>query len=482
MCPSKKPTVVSGHVISHHDMDGSDAASSIIKHGLCVSAYLLLIYLNVVLIVDSADNTTVLYPSQTYGLLGSALLYILRFLPLLPLLFCIFNFLGIVCINTFPPKPKLQYSPLVCSFVCFRVVTRGQYRTLILDNVEKNIGTCRRVGLKNFVFEVVTDQALNLPSMERVREVVVPPDFRPKNGSLFKARALQYCLEPGVDTLGDEDWIVHLDEETLLTEDAVVGIVNFISTGSRHQFGQGVVTYSKVRIVNWLTTLAESVRVGFDLGVIRFTLKVLHKPVFGWKGSFVVAKAAAERSISFDHGPEASVAEDCFFAMVAFARGFSFDFVEGEMLEQSAFTIPDYIRQRQRWAQGIFLTACSSKIPLPHRLGPILMSATALTSPFTALNVPLAVVCPVPVWPAVNAAFAFISSTLLFLFILGTVKSFSPKRYGLWRCGLLVLVTVLTSVVILLLEMVAILFAILTPYKKEFFVVQKERPAETDHV
>ncbi|PVD35000.1 hypothetical protein C0Q70_06281 [Pomacea canaliculata] len=332
------------------------------------------------------------------------------------------------------------------------------------------------------MFEVVTDQTLNLPSMERVREVVVPADFRPKNGSLFKARALQYCLEPGVDTLGDEDWIVHLDEETLLTEDAVVGIVNFISTGSRHQFGQGVVTYSKVRIVNWLTTLAESVRVGFDLGVIRFTLKVLHKPVFGWKGSFVVAKAAAERSISFDHGPEASVAEDCFFAMVAFARGFSFDFVEGEMLEQSAFTIPDYLRQRQRWAQGIFLTACSSKIPLPHRLGPILMSATALTAPFTALNVPLAVVCPVPVWPAVNAAFAFISSTLLFLFILGTVKSFSPKRYGLWRCGLLVLVTVLTSVVILLLEMVAILFAILTPYKKEFFVVQKERPAETDHV
>ncbi len=44
-----------------------------------------------------------------------------------------------------------------------------------------------------------------------------PRDYRTKSGARFKARALQYCLEDDVNILQDSDWIVHLDEETLLT-------------------------------------------------------------------------------------------------------------------------------------------------------------------------------------------------------------------------------------------------------------------------
>lgn len=44
---------------------------------------------------------------------------------------------------------------------------------------------------------------------------------RTKSGALFKSRALQYCLEDDVNILQDDDWVVHLDEETLLTENAV---------------------------------------------------------------------------------------------------------------------------------------------------------------------------------------------------------------------------------------------------------------------
>jgi egghead protein (zeste-white 4 protein) len=46
-----------------------------------------------------------------------------------------------------------------------------------------------------------------------------------------------------VNVLGDEDWIVHLDEETLLTESSVRGIMNFITEG-QHSFGQGLITYA----------------------------------------------------------------------------------------------------------------------------------------------------------------------------------------------------------------------------------------------
>lgn len=64
--------------------------------------------------------------------------------------------------------------------------------------------------------------------------------------------------------LRDDDWIVHLDEETLLTTNAVSGILNFCEEG-KHDFGQGVITYAHGDIVNWITTLSDSFRYYFFL-------------------------------------------------------------------------------------------------------------------------------------------------------------------------------------------------------------------------
>ena len=44
--------------------------------------------------------------------------------------------------------------------------------------------------------------------------------------------------------LKNEDYIVHLDEETVLTEDAVKGILNFISD-DKHVIGQGIISTSR---------------------------------------------------------------------------------------------------------------------------------------------------------------------------------------------------------------------------------------------
>jgi len=45
-------------------------------------------------------------------------------------------------------------------------------------NLEKNLQTCHEAGLESFIFEVVTDKSVNLPHCNRVREVVVPLDYR----------------------------------------------------------------------------------------------------------------------------------------------------------------------------------------------------------------------------------------------------------------------------------------------------------------
>ena len=70
-------------------------------------------------------------------------------------------------------------------------------------------------------------------------ETVVDSTYKAKSGALNKARALQFCLEEDNNILKDEDWIVHLDEETLLTDSSVRGILNFINSG-QHSFGQGI--------------------------------------------------------------------------------------------------------------------------------------------------------------------------------------------------------------------------------------------------
>lgn len=83
-------------------------------------------------------------------------------------------------------------------FICFRTVTRGDYPQLVQKNVQRNKNTCFAAGLKRFVIEVVTDKSIGLVSESNQREVVIPKDYKTWSGALFKARALQYCLENGV--------------------------------------------------------------------------------------------------------------------------------------------------------------------------------------------------------------------------------------------------------------------------------------------
>ena len=75
------------------------------------------------------------------------------------------------------------------------------------------------------------------------------------------------------------------------------------------------------------------------------------------KGSYVVTKVGSEKKVSFDNGLNGSIAEDAYFAIKAMDMGFTFNFIEGEMREKSPFSFSDFIKQRKRWMQGIYLVA-----------------------------------------------------------------------------------------------------------------------------
>ncbi|XP_055898640.1 beta-1,4-mannosyltransferase egh-like [Biomphalaria glabrata] len=352
--------------------------------------------------------------------------------------FCVFNFLGLVFLNNFEARPKLQFSLQECPFLVFRVVTKGLYPELVKTNVRLNLQTCTDFGLKHFTIQVVSDISVNLSADDRCREITVPVGYKTKNGSLFKARALQYALEPEADILKSGDWVVHLDEETLLTEDALIGIINFVSS-SEHSIGQGHITYDNGEIVNWITTLADSSRVGIDYGCRRFCMSVLHKPVFGLKGSFVVAEANVEKLIGFDYGPDGSIAEDCYFACLAYSKGISFGFVEGTMIEQSTFTIQDFIKQRHRWMHGIYLTALSPIIPVRYKLGPILLTLSCGLLPLNLFLNVLKYIWALPTTLFLDISSDLIWGTNVFMALFGTFKTFNIHHYSIWKYFFLIM-------------------------------------------
>ncbi|CAG0885832.1 unnamed protein product [Darwinula stevensoni] len=291
--------------------------------------------------------------------------YFLRFLSLLNLPMCVMSLLGLTMYDAFPGPVRLRADPDSLPFVVVRIVTRGDFPDLVCQNSLTNLRVCKETGLRHYSIEVVTKKSVQLPKMVHLREIVVPDSYEPSSGSMYKARQLQYCLEDGINELGDEDWILHLDEDSVLTPDAVKGMMNFIHDGEAH-FGTGLVVTTRGPVANWMTTLADLMKTGDDMGRTRFLLKTCRKSWFGWKGSFFLANAKAERIVSFDNGPAGSIAEDSYFAMKGIQEGFRFGFIEGEVLEQSPCTLGDFLRQRKRWIQGYSLIVSCPKVITAH--------------------------------------------------------------------------------------------------------------------
>jgi egghead protein (zeste-white 4 protein) len=208
-----------------------------IKHVLNIASFIsiFLLFLKLTGFLDPTTNDTHTSstpspppPPPTYTYTFTLILTCLKLLGLsgLPISLC--NLAGFLFYNISPPESNQpKRSPLLDPYFCIRIVTRGNYPELVRANVERNMTLCLDYGLDRFVIEVVSDRELALPKMPKLRELVVPEAYKTKRGTLFKARALQYALEVDKEFIGDEDWIVHLDEETALTRSSLTGTHSF---------------------------------------------------------------------------------------------------------------------------------------------------------------------------------------------------------------------------------------------------------------
>lgn len=457
-------------------------------HCVCLIGWLMVLSYFATNGVQLLDLTTAF---EKYGFYLTLFIVGIKLLAFLALPQTLFNMAGLLFYDTFQEGVTLHNSPLISPFLCVRVVTRGLYPGLVIDNVKKNMETLKTVGVENFIIQVVTDTSLNIASHfqfhgrpdPKVRELVVPTEYKSETGALNKSRALQYSLEDEQNFLDPEDWIIHLDEETLLTENSVRGILNFVTGNKGFSFGQGLITYAQSPatfrtwskfIQNRICTVADSFRVSDDMGKLRCQFKIFHKAYFAWKGSYVVCKAGDERKISFDNGPEGSKAEDAFFAMVAHSRGYKFDFIEGEMWEKSPFTFKDFFQQRKRWMQGIFMVVASNRIPPKSKILLSMSLASWLALPLLTFgNLVFAQIYPLSLSPFLDGLLNMVGAVSLYMYAFGYVKQHPVNRYSWGRLVLVVPEIIFATLLSICVENLAVLTMWCGDWY-DFYIVEKE--------
>eukprot|EP01054_Gregarina_sp_Poly1_P003285 Gregarina_sp_Poly_1__3284@NODE_1941_length_3038_cov_17_605183_g1251_i0_p1_GENE_NODE_1941_length_3038_cov_17_605183_g1251_i0NODE_1941_length_3038_cov_17_605183_g1251_i0_p1_ORF_typecomplete_len616_score47_23Glyco_trans_2_3/PF13632_6/1_8e04Glyco_trans_2_3/PF13632_6/1_2e17Chitin_synth_2/PF03142_15/0_47_NODE_1941_length_3038_cov_17_605183_g1251_i07782625 len=258
----------------------------------------------------------------------------------------------------------------------FRVVTKGDQLNIILGALRTNAKLLFRASENDILndietfnqgvdwyLELVTDLEVpwhsigilkRLENCGRLKQIVVPPGYETPKRSLYKARALHYASLNDLKNYSPEALIIHLDEETTMTLDSIRGILDYARYYPRTCIGQGMITYGSRTINNLLLTLADSNRCGCDYAIHQL-LFWMGSSGAGFHGSYLVVPSRIEQKITFDHGPEASITEDAFFAIRASIENVSVASINGFMHERSAFTTLDFIKQRSRWLNGLLL-------------------------------------------------------------------------------------------------------------------------------
>ncbi len=207
-----------------------------------------------------------------------------------------------------------------------------------------------------------------------IRIVTVPRDYRTPNGTRFKARANHYVNElRGAEGEARSDvWVLHMDDDTGVGPDTAEAVARFINAqwlageNARH-LAQGVLSYPREHAVNPLLWLADAVRPGCDISMFAATTG-RGMPRAGLHGELLLVRASVEAEIGWDFGPQ-SIVEDAEFAL-RFCDRYPrrSDWFPGRSYGASPATVADFIRQRERWAWGLFMLSAKRTIPLRRRL------------------------------------------------------------------------------------------------------------------
>lgn len=363
--------------------------------------------------------------------------------------------------------------------VCWRIVSKGLNTEALTATIEACRREMRRLPLFPYVIEVLVDRntaAEGLPPEgDDMHYIRVPHGYATSNGTAAKARALHYALE--TSPLGHRSWIVHMDEESRPTSSGIIGIAAMIGEEEEinplcPRIGQGTITYHREWKKHPFLTLSDCIRSGSDKGRLYLSMKV-GAPLFGLHGSFIVIRNDVEKSMGFDIGARGSLTEDAWWGTLAMDRGFRCRWVEGHIAEQCTHRVPDFIRQRRRWFNGLVRTSLSAPASLRWRAVLIVSMLAWASAPFAWIYTIGHLIEGGYINPVVRALAnlslaVYVATTLIGL-------QLNMREHGMRSVAQKVrwaLIWLVCLPVFSLMESIAVAFAIVRP-AKDFHVVRK---------
>lgn len=242
--------------------------------------------------------------------------------------------------------------------------------------------------------------------------VVVPSSFRTQHAK-YKSRALEYFR---LHYVHNTDWVLHMDEESTMDKENFEACRDF-ARANQYDIGQGVIYYNACHYNQWtftskLITVADTLRVADDLGRFRFQYHLLHRPIFGLHGSFLMIRGSVENAVTWDHVHADNLTEDYAFAM-QLDKKITCGPIRGIVREVSPQSIRDFMKQRRRWFIGIWT--------LPYfwpRFMCFLWTLGSITFLVTYLHIILTLtlnnVPTTPMWLGALSTFSFVTSVYMY--------------------------------------------------------------------
>jgi hypothetical protein len=252
-------------------------------------------------------------------------------------------------------------------YLKFQVTTRGGAMGVVERTVQAviDVAVAHPWLAPRMSVEVITeslDEASDLPALFRdasidVHALCLPRSYETPNGTGLKARALHYMVErrlEGWNRKPGRTFIVHLDEETQVTEDHTLVLVDYLS-GAPAPVSQGPILYPKEwDKAPWLCRAMESLR---PFGCSECARVMSNPPPPHLHGSNLVVDEDVENRIGWDFGTiegQAYIAEDLLFGLRAYSllgrEGFGWH--GATMLEQPPLSVYWAVQQRMRWVLG----------------------------------------------------------------------------------------------------------------------------------
>ena len=144
------------------------------------------------------------------------------------------------------------------------------------------------------------------------------------------------------------------------------------------------------------------------------------------------------------------------------------------MHEKSPFNIRDFVQQRKRWLQGIWLVVHSPKIPLKNKFFLGMSLYGWITLPLSTSNLLWTYFYPLPTnqFVLLNLVVAFTAAVNSYMYIFGVVKSFSLRRIGFIKFATCLVCSILAIPFNVVIENIAVIWGIISN-KHKFYVVQK---------